>query len=320
MINMIRKWKFVFQLYNFFHKKELAHNEVVYKKLGLKKRYYSSVSSKDFKDIDEKILNTSNTETKSIKELELFKSIDKVSQESLLDFDKKGYAVIQNYLPDQMVNRINLEIKNLLDNKTIKFKNRNKLMFAIHHSRLLWDIGNDPKLKELLSTLIGGNAVLFQSINFMTGSEQPTHSDSIHMTTFPLGGLLGVWIALEDITLDNGPLHYYPGSHKLPYYLNADYENEGDDYFIGNKNYKVYEEMMREKITEQKLTKERFLAKKGDILIWHANLFHGGDAHLDKSKTRKSMVLHYFNENAVCYHEITQRPALMKTNAMSNLK
>ena len=30
--------------------------------------------------------------------------------------------------------------------------------------------------------------------------------------------MCGVWVALEDITEDNGPLHYYPGSHRLPDY------------------------------------------------------------------------------------------------------
>ena len=52
--------------------------------------------------------------------------------------------------------------------------------------------------------------------------------------------------------------------------------------------------------------------KKGDVLIWHANLMHGGNKHVDKSKTRKSMVFHYFSENVVSYHEFTQRPALIK--------
>jgi len=61
------------------------------------------------------------------------------------------------------------------------------------------------------------------------------------MTTFPLGVLLGAWISLEDMTDDNGPLHYYPGSHKLPYYLNGDYANEGTDIMIGNKSYDVNE-------------------------------------------------------------------------------
>jgi ectoine hydroxylase-related dioxygenase (phytanoyl-CoA dioxygenase family) len=149
-------------------------------------------------------------------------------------------------------------------------------------------------------------------MNFMKGSEQATHSDSIHMTTYPLGGLLGVWIALEDVHAGNGPLHYYPGSHRLPYYLNADYGNEGNWLMTGPKNYQAYEEMIGEKIKEWGLEKEVWHAKKGDMMIWHANLFHGGEPMQEKGLTRKSLVLHYFREGVVCYHEITQRPALIK--------
>lgn len=89
-------------------------------------------------------------------------------------------------------------------------------MFAYRKIAVLRKIAIENKLIELLSSILSDNAKLFQSINFLMGSEQETHSDSIHMTTFPLGGLLGVWIALEDVELDNGPLHYFPASHKLP--------------------------------------------------------------------------------------------------------
>ena len=160
-------------------------------------------------------------------------------------------------------------------------------MFALHHSQLLRDTGKDEKLIELLNVLIDGKAKLFQSINFLSGSEQDTHSDSIHMTTYPLGGLLGVWIALEDIDETNGALHYYPGSQNLPYYLNEEYDNVGTKFLIGDKDYTAYEKMLQEKIATLGLQKEIFRAKKGDVLIWHANLMHGGEAHTDKSKSRK---------------------------------
>lgn len=160
-------------------------------------------------------------------------------------------------------------------------------MFALHHSQLLRDTGKDEKLIELLNVLIDGKAKLFQSINFFSGSEQDTHSDSIHMTTYPLGGLLGVWIALEDIDETNGALHYYPGSQNLPYYLNEEYDNVGTKFLIGDKDYTAYEKMLQEKIATLGLQKEIFRAKKGDVLIWYANLMHGGKAHTDKSKSRK---------------------------------
>ena len=241
----------------------------------------------------------------------LFLNLDTQSQKSLLNFENAGYAVLNQYFDESTVDNINTEIDQLLRAKEVSFTNGNKIMFAIHKSKFLKTLGENKGLLELLSSIIHENVKLFQSINFKMGSEQHTHSDSIHMTIFPLGGLLGVWIALEDIELDNGPLHYYPGSHQLPYYLNEDYNNEGNFFLIGAKDYSQYEKMIEEKISENSIEKKVFTAKKGDLLIWHANLFHGGEPHLNKTKTRKSMVLHYFAENRICYHEITQRPALI---------
>ncbi len=61
-----------------------------------------------------------------------------------------------------------------------------------------------------------------QTIMSHKGSQQGVHSDSIHMTTYPLGYLSAAWIAFEDIHPDCGPLVYYPGSHKLPYVFSKD--------------------------------------------------------------------------------------------------
>lgn len=306
---MLRRFKPAYALYNFFRKKYLAHNVPLYRKYGLHKKYYSCISSKDFSGIT--VETEKPVDPSIIANTRIFSETTDLSRQSLLDFEKNGYAIIEGlFAPHTRV--INAEIESLLERGTVKFGYGGKIMFAIHHSLLLQKLSTSPDLRELLDVLIGGKAVLFQSINFIKGSEQDTHSDSIHMTTFPQGGLLGVWIALEDITHANGPLHYYPGSHKLPYYMNADYGNEGSRFFLGKKSYSEYEKMIEGKIAERGLRKEVFKARRGDVLVWHANLFHGGEPHLDKNLTRKSMVLHYFREGAVCYHEITQRPALIK--------
>lgn len=304
-----KRLKLAYSIYNFFHKKELEHNIPVYKKLGLKKKYYSPVSSKDFSHLN------SQNDIQSIIQLdqtELYKKGTPVTQKSFDDFNKNGFAVIEGFLDHQTVNEVNAQIDTLLKEGKTGFSYINKIMFAIGKSKLLRDIGTNKQLTEVLSNILNGTPKLFQSINFLTGSQQKTHSDSIHMTTYPLGGLLGVWIALEDIDEDQGPLHYYPGSHTLPYYLNSNYDNEGNSFLIGDKDYVEYEKMLEKKIQELKLEKQIFKAKKGDLLIWHANLLHGGEPHKSKDKTRKSMVFHYFKENCICYHEITQRPALMK--------
>jgi phytanoyl-CoA hydroxylase len=311
MIHFLKRLRLLYVLYNFFHKKKLAHNLPVYRKLGLKKNYYSSISSKDFKDIGEKKEDPGKDTAAGLRELESFRSLPEEDRSSLLNFNNEGYSILRNFFTEQQVEEANSEIERLLRNGKVKFKYGNRIMFAFRQSEALRSMGQDARLTDMLSTLLQTPAVLFQSINFLKGSEQHTHSDSIHMTTYPLGKLAAVWIALEDIDETNGPLHYYPKSHLLPYYLNADYDNEGNSWLIGDKTYTEYEKMIEEKIRESSLPKKIFTARKGDLLIWHANLFHGGEPHLDKTRTRKSMVFHYFGREAVCYHEITQRPAIM---------
>ena len=311
MLSFLKRIKALYTLYNFFHKRQLLHNLPVYRRLGLKKTYYSPVSSKDFAHLpplDETAVKDSQP---ALESLDVFRKLPESDKVSLLHFHREGYAVLKKFVAEDRVDRINEEIDQLIGSGKVKPGHGNKILFAFRRSHLLRELGEDPDLSEILGALLLRPAILFQSINFLKGSEQPTHSDSIHMTTYPLGGLIAAWIALEDIGPDNGPLHYYPGSHLLPYYLNADYDNEGSRWLLGPHAYDAYEKMIGEKLKTSGLRKQLFLAKKGDILIWHANLFHGGEPHLDKGKTRKSMVFHYFGKDVVCYHEITQRPALM---------
>ncbi|RXM53068.1 phytanoyl-CoA dioxygenase [Chryseobacterium sp. CH25] len=309
MLQQIRHYKLSYMLYNLFKKSKLKHNIPLYKKYGINKSYFSSISSKDFAHLPQ--TQRSITEEK-LSSTAFFKSLSEENKENALQYDDNGYMIIKNFISPETAENINVEIEKLIKDGTLKFLYGGKLMFAIHHSEIIRNIGDDKNLLEFLSVLLDGQAKLFQSINFINGSQQKTHSDSIHMTTFPLGGLLGVWIALEDVDENNGALHYIPGSHKLPYFLNSDYDNEGTALKIGKKSYKAYEEFLENKVQELGLKKEVFRAKKGDMLIWHANILHGGEPHTDKNRTRKSLVYHFFDENSVCYHEVTQRPALFE--------
>ena len=96
--------------------------------------------------------------------------------------------------------------------------------------------------------------------------------------------------------------------------MNKNFGNEGSAWKLGEKDYKDYENKVEEVIEGEGLSKKIFLADKGDVLIWHANLLHGGEPMKDKSLTRKSMVLHYYAKDAICYHEITERPTLKRSS------
>jgi hypothetical protein len=307
MIAALRRFKPATALYNLLHFRHLRHVRGQYRALGLHKPWWAPVSSRDFGHLPSAEVRIGDPTT-----TRLYARLNPESQHSLRCYAEQGYAILHGYLSSRQVDAVNQEINALRDQGRIQVQYRTKYMDAIRHSSLLCDLGKDPDLLELLGVLVGGEAVLFQSINFLYGSEQATHSDAFHMSTYPLGGLLGAWIALEDIGPDQGPLHYYPGSHKLPYFMNADFGNEGTAWFKGSKSYPAYTAMLASKLKEAGLQKEVFLPAKGDLLLWHANLMHGGEPHQDRSQTRRSMVLHYFRRGGICYHEITQRPALLR--------
>jgi len=64
-------------------------------------------------------------------------------------------------------------------------------------------------------------------------------------------------------------------------------------------------------VRKKDLRPKYFLPKKGDLLVWHANLLHGGEPIHDPSLTRKSMVIHFYAKDVIKYHEITERPAVL---------
>jgi len=66
---------------------------------------------------------------------------------------------------------------------------------------------------------------------------------------------------------------------------------------------------------------ERFLAKKGQALIWAANLMHGGTRQLDNQRTRWSQVTHYFFENCAYYTPMLSDPFYGKIDfrALTNI-
>lgn len=145
-------------------------------------------------------------------------------------------------------------------------------------------------LREYASVVFGTEAHPKYSINFLRGSEQAIHQDSTVFMTWPKNFLLGAWIALEDIGPDCGPLVYHPGSHRESWPGWTDPPQtclKTCDRETAARYYAWVEE------TKAKYPAEVFTAKKGDVLLWHAGLFHGGSKIVNPALSRKSMVIHY---------------------------
>lgn len=299
-------------VYNMLHQNTLQHNKEAYKKYKFNQFLFQNISSGKFNGkekgdtpwLDNKLV-PADFESKL-----KAKQFTEVQQEAICNWKKNGFMIFEKYFSDEQSDGINKEIERLLSDKKSNINDFNKIMFANKQSEFIKAITLDKRINDILSFILGKEVVPFQTINFIKGSEQRTHSDSIHMTTYPLGYLIAIWIALEDINLEQGPLSYYPGSHTMDYVLNEDYQKGSSALKIGDdKHYSAYEDKIADVVKQSGISKQIFSAKKGDVLVWHANLLHGGEPIVNPSSTRKSMVVHYFAKDVIKYHEISERPA-----------
>lgn len=295
--------------------KALKQNAALYERFGVNKSIFSSIDSRDFKGLQPPFqpwLDVHPTKDQ-IQQQPGFSDFSPDVQDAILEWPDKGFLILNGFLSEEKIDAINAEVQRLLTQHSVDFNyTGTKIMDAHRHSAVIDDLFKDDQLLNLLSFLLGRNALPFQTINFLEGSRQRAHADVMHMSTYPQGFLIAAWIALEDISADAGPLFYYPGSHQWPYVGNGELGLKKNSWLIEQQVNARYEEFLEQRIQEKGVQPQVFLAKKGDVLIWHANLLHGGMPVLNQALTRKSMVAHYFAEGVICYHEISQRPAVME--------
>lgn len=147
-----------------------------------------------------------------------------------------------------------------------------------------------PQVLRFATELFERPPLAFQSLYFTYGTEQEMHQDTAYVILRSPLEFCGCWIALEDVRAGSGELMYYAGSHRLPEYLwfgrgrGKPYDYADDADFL---------RWLREESERRGLPRERLLARKGDVLFWHADLVHGGSKVTRPGITRRSLVVHW---------------------------
>jgi len=177
-------------------------------------------------------------------------------------------------------------------------------------------IACNPELLRLLSRLYGRTAWPFQTLNFPVGTQQHFHSDAVFFSSIPERFMCGVWVALADIDENVGPLIYYPGSHKWPILTNDQLGCTADT-VIGDPSFKPYESAWESLVHCNMIEPKLFRAKKGQALIWAANLLHGGSKQTEPGLTRWSQVTHYYFDQCCFYVPMYSDPFVGKISFKS---
>lgn len=295
------------------HRRELEPAKRRYREMGLRKPWFGSVSHAEVAGRGEGVARLDRAE--GLDEIEAdkrFAALDSSLQQGLRDWPEKGYLVAEGFFHRESVAALNAEIDRLAASGEIREHHLDPRFMNVHRSSAAArELAEDPRALELIEMVLGRPAGLFQTICFLRGSQQEAHSDAFHMMTEPPGFLVGMWVALEDIDEGAGPVFYVPGSHRLPYVMTEDLDiADPPPLLIADKG-AAYVNRMRALVAEAEVEPVKFTAKAGDVLFWHHNLTHGGSPVTREGATRRSLVGHYFADRVLCYHEVTERAALM---------
>jgi len=227
------------------------------------------------------------------------RDLDSGQEELVRSYAERGYTIlddlgIEDF--DAHADRIHADVEPLHEGGKY-----NRIMDGWTVSDPVRALATSPRILETLELLYGRRPIPFQTLNFWRGSQQSTHTDSYHFHSRPKHFMCGVWVALEDVDEANGPVHYYPGSHRLP-----DYDS------FGPGNEERVHEFVGELISTYGLEKESAHLKRGQGLVWSANLLHGGDPVTEEGRTRLSQVTHYYFDDCAYYTPMRSDPVAGK--------
>ncbi len=233
--------------------------------------------------------------------------IDEDQALRLRQFVDDGYMIIEDCLPDELIQRVNHDIDKATRSGYSGYTHGSSMRLEQMHT--LW-----PGIRELwlhdaihreLEQIFQEESRPCQSLVYVFGSQQAAHQDTIHLTPFPQGYMCGVWIALEDVRPGSGELEIYPGSHRLPRITMA---QAGCDK-VRAHDYREFgrtvEPLWLELIQNAGIDPLPYRPRKGTVLIWHENLLHAGSPRQQPELSRRSIVTHNFARGAIAYYDST---------------
>jgi hypothetical protein len=262
--------------------------------------------------------------TDRVDALELLEKGRKASQfsdkeaEQLTFWIRNGYVIIPRAIEDSLCNEYLAELDHIWAKDDERFKvfhagkyipmkanlrYESKLLDAYVYSNTARQLLLHHSITRFLNLAFGKRSpLLMQSLGFEKGLEGGLHQDTGYVVVHPPLELAACWIALEDIQPGSGELQYYEGSHRIKDFIFSNQFKYYNPVRDGQEQGAKWLSYVEEESKRLGLQLKTFLPKKGDVLIWSADLVHGGSPVQNKEVTRRSLVGHFCPTDATPHY------------------
>lgn len=167
-----------------------------------------------------------------------------------------------------------------------------KLMWFVDADARLFEMAHDDKLASVVERLMGGPMKLFQDMALLKpphgGREKPWHQDHAYFDYELTTKIVGVWIALDEATSENGCMRILPRLHKRDPFVH-----------FKRRDWQICDHEIDELQDRHCLTVP---LKPGGCLFFSSLLPHGTPANTSAAR-RRALQFHYRPLSAISIGE-----------------
>ncbi len=198
-------------------------------------------------------------------------------------YDSEGLVKSSTQLSTNKIKDLNLALDKYLEEH--KYENNEFVSGLYERDDKFLEFAIYPEIIEEVKQLIGEDIILWGSSLFCkkekNGKETPWHQDGEYWPIKPLESVT-VWLSIDEVTEENGPLQYIPGSH-------SDRKLAEHNTLVSNN---VTLNQTLKNIDEVKHNAKSVLLKPGMFSLHDVYLFHGSRAN-NSGKRRAGLTYRY---------------------------
>ena len=216
---------------------------------------------------------------------------------SAQQYRQEGYLVYPTLFGQDHIDRLRMRMDDIAEGRAPDFPQSNiefepgsgrrsirKINRCAENDPVFFEHAGNDAILDIVEELIGPDIKLFASQCFMKppgGVEKPWHQDSAYFSIEPTN-LVTCWLALDDVTLENGCLRVIPGSHREGLV-------EHDPWQLGDREDK--------QVGEDRLDRDRekpIVMPAGGCSFHHSVLLHRSGPNRS-DQPRRGLAVHYMS-------------------------